>query len=231
MIMTLVDIRVQFRTRSLKKNIKYGIMNHFEQSGGDIRALKEFQAILNRLKVKHGFRSQKDARESGMVYNGPSYSELQAMARKEYNRTKQAAPGSTSRPVAPRPKPVAPRPKPVASRPKPMPVYAPVYEPVPEPMYEPVPAPMPTSAPWAAPTSKGNRTRAKLPNVLHSCAGLPQQNCEVAPNCFWQPKANRCSTKSGAPVVKLMGSRAPMLQELKAKRSPIDGQTGGGYWW
>jgi len=64
--------------------------------------------------------------------------------------------------------------------------------------------------------------RAKLSGALHSCAGLSEDPCEVAPNCYWQPKAQRCMTRSGKGVVGMF--QAP---ERKAMLAAIRGQTGG----
>lgn len=57
--------------------------------------------------------------------------------------------------------------------------------------------------------------RSTLLGALHSCGGLPQDNCEVAPNCFWQPKAKRCMTRSGADVVKTM-DRSSLMKNIQA---------------
>lgn len=62
-------------------------------------------------------------------------------------------------------------------------------------------------------------SRDTLVGALHSCAGLEQDPCTVAPNCFWQPKAKRCVTRSGKDVVDLMGNprRAAMLNQVVEK--------------
>lgn len=99
------------------------------------------------------------------------------------------------------------------------------------------------------------KSRDKLVGALHSCAGLDQDPCTVAPNCYWQPKAKRCMTRSGKDVVDLMGNprRAAMLNQVVQKRhdqlvekinhTPLNEQERdflgmspqvdqqGGYWW
>lgn len=67
--------------------------------------------------------------------------------------------------------------------------------------------------------------RPKLSPGLHSCVGLEEDPCEVAPNCYWQPNKKVCKTRSGAPVKKLMqgSERQSMLAQIRGQQ--------GGYWW
>lgn len=68
--------------------------------------------------------------------------------------------------------------------------------------------------------------RAKLSPAYHSCAGLTQDPCDVAPNCYWQPTKKRCATRSGKQVKQRMqgADRAAMMAQIR-------GQQTGGYWW
>lgn len=77
-----------------------------------------------------------------------------------------------------------------------------------------------------APATK-RAPRAKLSPAYHSCAGLSQDPCEVAPNCYWKPSKKQCSTRSGKQVKQRMqgADRASMLDQIRGR-----GQVGG-YWW
>lgn len=71
--------------------------------------------------------------------------------------------------------------------------------------------------------------RGKLPAALHGCKTLGQNQCDVAPNCYWQQgKGKRkphCATRSGKPVVNAFQgpARQAMLSQIRGQH--------GGYWW
>jgi hypothetical protein len=90
------------------------------------------------------------------------------------------------------------------------------------------PAPAPRAPAAAKPRVMA--PRAKLSGAMHSCAGLPQDPCEVAPNCFWQPKAKRCMTKSGKGAVATFDNptRNALLAQIRTSRRQ---QQQGGYWY
>jgi len=73
--------------------------------------------------------------------------------------------------------------------------------------------------------------RQKLEGALHSCAGLSEDPCVVAPNCVWQPKAKRCMTNSGKPVVGLFHNkkRDNLMKSLRGQQVQQQ-QEGGRYW-
>lgn len=66
--------------------------------------------------------------------------------------------------------------------------------------------------------------RPTLPRALHSCASLDEEPCEVAPNCYWQPKIKKCATRSGKEAVDMFTGpdRTSMLRQVR-------GQTAGRY--
>lgn len=82
----------------------------------------------------------------------------------------------------------------------------------------------------AAPKARKSGPRAKLAPALHSCAGLDEDPCMVAPNCYWKPTTKTCSTRSGAQVKQRMEGpkRQMMLAQLRDK-TPL--YQDGGYWW
>lgn len=77
-----------------------------------------------------------------------------------------------------------------------------------------------TAGPSRRPDPRG--PKGKLAGPLHSCAGLDEDPCDVAPNCYWKPSAKQCATRSGKAVIaKFQG---PERQTLLAS---IRGQNGG----
>lgn len=105
-------------------------------------------------------------------------------------------------------------------------------------------------SPVARATTRKPKVVPKLAPALHSCTGLDEEYCDMAPNCYWKPKTNQCVTRSGADVVKTMnrqglmsavrGSSGMALKPVKTRASaglgPSPARLGrvvqcGGYWW
>ena len=82
----------------------------------------------------------------------------------------------------------------------------------------------------AAPRKRAYSPRPKFEGALHSCAGLAQDPCEVAPNCYWKPKNQTCATRSGAKAINLF--RNPARQALLSSPAlhRAQGHQQGGYW-
>jgi len=85
------------------------------------------------------------------------------------------------------------------------------------------------SRPRSPKARKAPGPRAKLAPGLHSCAGLSEDPCMVAPNCYWKPSKKVCATRSGAQVKQRMQGkeRKAMLAEIRGQPP----QQAGGYWW
>jgi hypothetical protein len=64
---------------------------------------------------------------------------------------------------------------------------------------------------------KKRKTRPILAPALHSCAGLGQDPCDVAPNCYWQASNKRCVTRSGKEVKQMYqgNERQDMLAQIR----------------
>ena len=72
--------------------------------------------------------------------------------------------------------------------------------------------------------------------ALRPCAKLSANSCQTSPQCTWQPKANRCITKSGKAAMSIFDNpnRMAMLGAIKANRKQYQQQQQqqqGGYWW
>jgi len=63
------------------------------------------------------------------------------------------------------------------------------------------------------------KKREILAPALHSCIGLGQDPCDVAPNCYWQPSNKRCVTRSGKAVKQMYQSdeRQSMLAQIRGR--------------
>lgn len=84
------------------------------------------------------------------------------------------------------------------------------------------------SVPARKTTTKTKKTKAAttrnsrptLPGALHSCAGLPEDTCDIAPNCYWQPNKKQCKTRSGKAAVNLMKNpnRDALMKQIKGQK-------------
>jgi len=85
----------------------------------------------------------------------------------------------------------------------------------------------PRAAPAPVSVNAKKRSRPILAPALHSCAGLGQDPCDVAPNCYWQPSKKRCATRSGKQVKQMYqgNERQEMLAQIRAsERSQMGGE-------
>jgi len=82
----------------------------------------------------------------------------------------------------------------------------------------PVPA-VKARKPRAAPKARKSGPRAKLAPALHSCAGLREDPCSVAPNCYWKPTTQTCATRSGKQITQRMqgAERKAMLAQMRER--------------
>lgn len=135
--------------------------------------------------------------------------------KRQYCRKPPAPRTSSPSSPSPRPRPSSPRPRPSSPSPRPS-------SPSPRP-----PSPLPVSV------NAKKRTRPTLAPALHSCAGLGQDPCDVAPNCYWQPSKKRCVTRSGKQVKQMYqrNERQDMLAQIRAsERSQMGGEEDSSWW-
>jgi hypothetical protein len=88
-------------------------------------------------------------------------------------------------------------------------------------------------APKPALGAKYRPTFASSDKSIRPCAKLSADSCQTSPQCTWQPKANRCITKSGKNAVTLFDNpkRNAMLDSIRAiRRQQQQQQQQGGYW-